>query len=173
LAAPRICDVGTGSGNLAIAIAKSHPGTHVTAIDISIDALAVARGNAEKHGVASRITFTLGDLFAPLDNDDRFDFVVSNPPYIPTSLLASLPAGVRDYEPRLALDGGPDGYHVFDRLTTDARRYLNLGGWLIVEIGAPQSGPARQRLTDHGSYEVAATVHDYSGHPRVLKARRV
>src|SRR5208282_420542 len=114
-----------------------------------------------------------GDLFGPLDQDERFDFVVSNPPYIPTSELPRLPVGVRDYEPKVALEGGPDGYRVFERLIAEASRFLKPGGWLIVEIGAPQSEPASQRLTTHGGYELAATVHDYGGHPRVLKARRV
>jgi release factor glutamine methyltransferase len=173
LAAPSIIDIGTGSGNLAIAIAQQHPGAGITATDISSDALAVARGNAEKHGVADRIAFVHGDLFAAMGGDASFDFVVSNPPYIPTSEVPRLPIGVRDYEPRLALDGGPDGYQVFERLISEAARFLKPGGWLMVEIGAPQAERARQRLTEHGGYELAATVRDFSGHPRVLKARRV
>jgi len=173
LAAPRIIDIGTGSGNLAVAIAKHHGGASVAAVDKSADALAVARRNAEKHGAAGRIAFVQGDLFAPLAKEEPFDFVVSNPPYIPTSELPHLPVGVRDYEPSLALDGGPDGYRVFERLIGEAAPFLKPGGWLIVEIGAPQEEPARRRLTAHGGYELEATVHDYSGHPRVLKARRV
>ena len=170
---PRIIDIGTGSGNLAVALAKHLPGAAVTAVDISGDALAVARRNAEKHGVADRIAFVQGDLFAPLLEKEPFDFAVSNPPYIPTSELPGLPPGVRDYEPRLALDGGSDGYQVFERLIRDAAPLLKPGGWLIVEIGAPQETAARQRLMAHGGYELAATLHDYAGHPRVLKARRV
>jgi release factor glutamine methyltransferase len=172
LPAPRIIDIGTGSGNLAIALARQLPTARVTAVDVSADALAVARRNAEKHGVAQRVTFVQGDLFATLGPEERFDFVVSNPPYIAQSDLPNLPVGVRDYEPRLALDGGPDGYRVFERLIGDALRHLIPGGWLIVEIGSPQEAPARQRLGNLGAYELAATVYDYSGHPRVLKARR-
>ena len=170
LAAACILDIGTGSGNLAVAIAKHHLGAHVTAVDISTDALGVARRNAEKHGVAARITFLQGDLFTPLQNSERFDFIVSNPPYIPTSELPHLPIGVRQYEPHLALDGGQDGYGVFERLIAEAPHFLNPGGWLIVEIGAPQEETARQRLAAKG-YQLAPTVHDYGGHPRVLKAR--
>jgi release factor glutamine methyltransferase len=170
--APRIIDIGTGSGNLAVALAKQHPGAQIVAVDLSADALAVAQRNASRHGVAERISFVQGDLFAPLDGDERFDFVVSNPPYIAVPELPRLPPGVRDYEPQVALDGGPDGYRVFERLIAEAAPRLNDGGWLIVEIGAPQEAPARQRLGAHGGYELAPTVHDFSGHPRVLKASR-
>ncbi|HYV36098.1 MAG TPA: peptide chain release factor N(5)-glutamine methyltransferase [Gemmataceae bacterium] len=171
--APRIIDIGTGSGNLAIAIAKRHAGASVTAVDISEDALAVARRNAEKHGVGERIRFLKGDLFGAIGAGETFDFVVSNPPYIPIAEIARLQPGVRDYEPHLALDGGPDGYRIFDRLIEAATAFLTSGGWLIVEIGAPQEERARERLTAHGGYVLADTVRDYSGHPRVLKARRI
>jgi release factor glutamine methyltransferase len=173
LPAPRIIDIGTGSGNLAVAIARHHAGARVTAVELSADALEVARRNAARHAVADRIIFLQGDLFAAVDPAERFDFVVSNPPYIPESDLPRLPIGVRDYEPRLALDGGPDGYRVFERLVAEAARHLNPGGWLIVEIGAPQEATARRLLTGHGGYEVQPTVRDYSGHPRVLKARKL
>jgi release factor glutamine methyltransferase len=171
LTGPRIVDIGTGSGNLAVALARQLPAAQVTAIDVSADALAIARRNADKHGVAQRISFVEGDLFAALDAAERFHFVVSNPPYIAQEDLPKLPIGVRDYEPHLALDGGPDGYRVFERLVGDARRHLHPGGWLIVEIGAPQEVPARQRIGGLEEYELAPTVYDYSGHPRVLKAR--
>jgi release factor glutamine methyltransferase len=168
---PRILDIGTGSGNLPVALAKQHKGARLTTVDISGDALAVARANAQRHGVADRITFLHGDLFAPL-GDEVFEFIVSNPPYIAQSDLPRLPVGVRDYEPRQALDGGPDGYAVFERLVRDARRHLAPGGWLIVEIGAPQEATARARIERQGSYELLPTVRDFSGHPRVLKARQ-
>jgi release factor glutamine methyltransferase len=173
LAAPRICDIGTGSGNLAVAIAKHQPGAQVTAVDISADALAIARRNAEKHGAAERIAFVQSDLFNSLETVDRFDFVVSNPPYIPASELQGLPVGVRDYEPHLALSGGPDGFQMADRLFAEAAAFLKPGGWLIIEIGAPQEAATRQRLAAHGGYQLEPTVYDFSGHPRVLKARRV
>jgi release factor glutamine methyltransferase len=171
LPAPRIVDIGTGSGNLAVALAKQLPTAHVTAIDLSTDALAVARRNAEKLGVAERVTLLEGDLFGPVP-DACFHFVISNPPYIPRSDLANLPVGVRDYEPALALDGGADGYRIFERLVTAALGHLDLGGWLIVEIGSAQEKPARERISAHREYELAATVFDHSGHPRVLKAQR-
>jgi release factor glutamine methyltransferase len=170
--APRVLDVGTGAGNLAIAIAHQHKGAQVTAVDLSADALAVARRNAERHGVAERIRFLAGDLFEPLAAGERFEFIVSNPPYIPHDDIPALPVGVRHCEPHLALDGGPDGYQVFDRLIAGARDYLVPGGYLLVEIGAPQESPARQRLGACPGYELGPTVHDYSGHPRVLCAQR-
>ena len=171
LTAPRIIDIGTGSGNLAVALAKQLPAAHVTGIDLSAEALAVARRNAEKLGVAGRVTLLEGDLFGPVLGS-HFDFVVSNPPYISRSDLPNLPVGVRDFEPSLALDGGPDGYRVFERLITAALGHLHLGGWLIVEIGSAQENPARERISAHREYELAATVFDHSGHPRVLKAQR-
>jgi release factor glutamine methyltransferase len=169
---PRVLDVGTGSGNIAIAVAKQHPGALVTATDLSGDALAVAQRNADRNGLAGRIRFLLGDLLAPIPAGEQFDFILSNPPYIPSEDIPQLPGGVREYEPRMALDGGPGGFAVFERLIDQARRYLVPGGSLIVEIGSPQEQPARQRLAAFPEYELADTVHDHSGHPRVLRARR-
>jgi release factor glutamine methyltransferase len=172
MAEPRVLDVGTGSGCLAVAVAKYHKAARVTAVDVSPEALAVAARNAAAHGVAERVRFLEGDLFAPLPAGAAFDFVLSNPPYIPHGDLATLPAGVRDYEPHRALDGGPDGFAVFDRLFAGAFAFLEPGGHLIVEIGSPQERPAREKIGGHGGYELADTVHDSSGHPRVLRARR-
>jgi release factor glutamine methyltransferase len=171
MARPRVVDIGTGSGNIAVAAARQHPRAEVTAVDLSSEALAVAARNADRHGVTGRVRFLHGDMFAPIPADERFDFVLSNPPYIAREDLDRLPAGVRDYEPHLALNGGPGGYVVFDRLIGQARDYLAPGGWLIVEIGAPQEEPARRRIAALGRYELTPTVHDYSGHPRVLCAR--
>jgi release factor glutamine methyltransferase len=168
---PRILDVGTGSGNLAIAVAHQHLGALVTAIDRSSDALAVAQRNAQKHNVNERIRFLPGDLFAPLGPDERFDFILSNPPYIPHGDLEKLPPGVRDFEPKMALDGGSDGFSVFECLLDQGKTFLEPGLFLIIEIGAPQEKPARERFEKFSEYELAATIHDYSGHPRVLRAR--
>jgi release factor glutamine methyltransferase len=182
---PRVLDIGTGSGNLAVAVAHQHKGAQVTAIDISPEALAVARRNAERHKVADRIRFLLGDLFAPLNANtsstnhhspltthQQFDFILSNPPYIAHEDMNKLPIGVRQYEPHQALDGGPGGFAVFDQLIADAPKFLKKGGYLIVEIGSPQEKPARERLTAHGAYELGETIRDGSGHPRVLCARK-
>jgi release factor glutamine methyltransferase len=168
---PCVLDIGTGSGAIAVAVAKHLKGARVTAVDLSPEALAVAARNAAKHGVADRVRFLQGDLFAPIPAGEHFDFVLSNPPYIPHDELAKLPVGVRDYEPQRALDGGPDGYAVFDRLVEGARGYLKSGGCLIVEIGSPQEARARQRIESFADYELGKTIHDHSGHPRVLRAR--
>ncbi|HZZ80529.1 MAG TPA: peptide chain release factor N(5)-glutamine methyltransferase [Gemmataceae bacterium] len=167
---PRVIDIGTGSGAIAIAIAKHHPTADVTAIDKSADALAVAKENAAKIGV-DRIRFLHGDLFAPLAADEQFDFIVSNPPYIADAEMAKLPVGVRQYEPHDALKGGPDGFVVFDRLIAEARTRLAPGGYLIVEIGTAQEKPARDKLSAIPTFTLLPTVFDFSGHPRVLVAK--
>jgi release factor glutamine methyltransferase len=169
---PAILDVGSGSGCLPVALAKQHKTAMLTAVDISHEALVVAKRNAVKHGVSDRILFLLGDLFAPLPEFMKFDIIISNPPYIPTGDLATLEAGVRDFEPRLALDGGPTGFEVFDRLIAGAVARLKPGGYLIVEIGSPQELTARRKIEAIGDYELAATIRDSAGHPRVLRARR-
>jgi release factor glutamine methyltransferase len=171
MTAPRVLDVGTGSGNLAIAVAHQHQGAEVTAVDKSSEALAVAARNAARHKVAERIRFLLGDLFVPIPKDASFDFILSNPPYIPTREIAHLEPGVRDYEPHYALDGGTDGYAVLDKLITQAKSYLTPGGYLIVEIGAPQHEEARRRIAALPEYELGETIYDGSRHPRVLRAR--
>lgn len=170
LDAPRILDVGTGSGALAIALAKNLPAAQVAAIDQSSDALKVARANADKHAAAVR--FLHGDLFAPLDRADRFQIILCNPPYIPTEEIQKLAPGVRDFEPRAALDGGPDGFALFDRLLAESGKHLAPGGHLLIEIGSPQEKPARAKIERLADFELAATIKDYSGHPRVLKMRR-
>jgi release factor glutamine methyltransferase len=168
---PHILDIGTGSGCLAVAVAKHHKTARVTAVDISPEALGVASANAGKHGVAERIRFLHGDLFGPIPATERFDFILSNPPYIPHDDIDKLAPGVRDYEPRAALDGGADGFAVFDRLIAEAPAHLKTGGYLVIEIGSPQEAPAREKLSRYAGYELAKTVHDGSGHPRVLLAR--
>lgn len=165
----RVLDIGTGSGAIAISVAKKLPDAQVTAIDIREEALAVAGRNAARHGV-ERIRFLHGDLFAPIPAGETFDFILSNPPYIATEDIPTLPVGVRDYEPHTALDGGPGGYGVLERLLDEAPRYLQPGGALIVEIGAPQEQPVRERFQARAGYALAPTIHDYARHPRVLCA---
>ena len=169
---PAILDIGTGSGCLAVAVAKLHKTAQVTAVDISSEALAVASENARKHGVIERIRFLQGDLFAPIPAGERFDFILSNPPYIPHDDIAKLAPGVRDYEPHTALDGGADGFAVFDRLIAAAPAHLKPEGHLLIEIGSPQEERARERIERYGGYELVNVALDGSGHPRVLIARK-
>ena len=171
MTAPAVLDIGTGSGCLAVSVAKYHKTAQVTATDVSAAALAVASRNAAKHGVADRIRFLEGDLYAPLPAGERFDFILSNPPYIPHGDIPALPVGVRDFEPHVALDGGPDGYAVFDRLIAGAADRLKPGGYLIVEIGSPQEEQARRRIEALGVFDLGKTIIDGSGNPRVLRAR--
>lgn len=168
LASPRIVDVGAGSGAVAVTLAKLLPAADVTAVDISPSALAIAKANSASFA-EGRVRFLEGDLLAPVAGEE-FDLVVSNPPYIPTEDIPKLPVGVRDYEPKVALDGGPGGYAVIQRLAAQAHPRLKPGGFLIVEIGSPQEANVRRILSE--AYQVAPTVFDHSGHPRVIKAKR-
>lgn len=170
--APRALDIGTGSGCIAISVAHRNKVARVLAVDISEDALAVARRNAEKHGVSGRVRFQRSDLFAGIDPGARFDFILSNPPYIPTGDIAVLHKDIRDHEPRPALDGGPDGFAVFDRLIADAPRFLNHGGWLMLEIGVDQEAMARKKLEAIPALQIERTIKDGDGRPRVLAAQR-
>lgn len=169
---PACVDVGTGSGNLALACLHQHPTARFLAVDVSPEALAVAAGNAETLGLARRVEFRRGDLLDPVAADGPFDAIVSNPPYIATAEVARLEPGVRDYEPHLALDGGPDGLDVVRRLVEQAVPALKPGGHLILEIGSDQEGPVRALLGDRAELEVAPTVEDGAQHPRVIRATR-
>jgi release factor glutamine methyltransferase len=168
---PTILDLGTGSGNIAVAVAHQLKSARVTAVDVSQEALGVAQRNAKKHGVSDRITSLQGNLFEPLSTEGPFDFILSNPPYIPSADMANLAIGVRDYEPHLALDGGADGFAVFDRIVDQARTFLKPGGYLILEIGAPQEVHAREKLGRIADYDLGLTIPDGAGHPRVLRAK--
>lgn len=168
----RAVDVGTGSGCLAIAAVRQHPDARFVAIDISRAALDVAERNAAALNVADRIDFRLGDLLEPVAALEPFDVIVSNPPYIPTGEIERLEKGVRDYEPHIALDGGPDGLGVVRRLIGQAARHLKPGGHLILEIGDAQEEPVRSIIGQQPNLALAPTVYDLNKHPRVIRATR-
>lgn len=170
-ASPRIVDVGCGSGCIAIALAKSLPEASVFATDLSGAALAVARENAHRHAVSERVTFFLGDLLSPLTHDERFDLVVSNPPYIAEAEIPRLEPEVSEHEPILALAGGPDGLDVIRRLVPAARDALTAGGRLIFEIGAGQEDVAVEIVASAG-LELLRIAKDLAGIPRVVVARK-
>ncbi len=162
---PRIVDVGTGSGAIAVAIAHALPRSHVTAVDFYPAALEIAHRNAERHGVTDRITLLQSDLLAAL-GAEQFDVVVSNPPYIADGEL--LEPQVANYEPQSALYAGPTGLEIYQRLIPQARTALKPRGWLIMEIGYGQQ-PALQTLL--GDWREVTFVPDLQGIQRVILAR--
>ena len=166
--APRIADVGTGSGALAITLAKLRADAAVVASDVSPAALEVARANAER--LTAAVTFVEGDLAAPLAAHAPFTLIVANLPYVPTGELAALPPDVRT-EPALALDGGADGLDLVRRLIADAPALLAPGGVLALEIGAGQAEATRALLVAAGFTDVQ-TRKDLGGIERVVSGVR-
>lgn len=166
---PMLCEIGTGTGCIPIAIAKNHPGAKLTTIDQSAAATAVAEQNAETHNVADRINFLNGDLFAPLDDESRFDFVISNPPYITDAERETLQADVRLHEPESALFAGVDGLDVIRRLIEASPRYLESGGHILFEISDEQAAPCTDLLTT-AEYADIRVFKDLSGLRRVMHA---
>jgi release factor glutamine methyltransferase len=170
-AAPlKIADVGTGSGILAVCAAKYVPEARVTAIDISPAALAVARRNAERHGVGGRIEFVESNLFERLPAGARFDCILSNPPYVATGEMESLPADVREHEPRIALEAGELGTAVIEPLIAQAGERLNQGGLLIIEVSPMIAERVEHLIREDGQFEPQATIRDAAGHPRIVQA---
>jgi release factor glutamine methyltransferase len=171
-----IADIGTGSGCLAIALAKELPAATIYATDISPAALAVARRNAGRHGVASRIHFLESDLSRPVAGDgakeSAFDLIVSNPPYIPARDANSLAREVRDHEPAIALYGGEEGYELYSGLIGLAERHLKPGGLFVAELGH-DSLPAVQPLLDARHWAAVGVSNDLAGIPRVIAAERL
>jgi release factor glutamine methyltransferase len=170
---PRLCDVGTGSGAIAIALAVQTPAAEVVAIDVSEPALAVARGNATRHGVAERVRFVAGDLLAPVAAEAPFDVIVANLPYVPSPERPQLMPEVRDHEPALALFGGIDGLDVVRRLLTAVPERLAPGGLVGLEIGAGQWPTVRALLESSAAFTQVRSVADLAGHARVALAERV
>lgn len=163
-----VLDIGTGSGCIAVSLQKKLPMADVTASDISEAALAVATRNALRHG--STIEFLLGSLFAPVAGR-RFDLIVSNPPYIPTTDIESLDQEVRDYDPRTALDGGSDGLDLYRLLIPSAVNYLNHEGWLLVEIGVGQVNDVQQLFCQGNKFHDPIIAIDSGGIERVVGAQ--
>jgi release factor glutamine methyltransferase len=167
---PRIVDVGTGSGVIAVALAHKLPTAQITATDVSAEALIVARENAERNRVADRIRFLEGDLLAPVTGT-QFEFAVSNPPYVPESDRGSLAVEVREYEPAQALFAGGDGLSIYRCLIPGARALLVPGGFLALEIGCGQDTAVRGLLAD-SSFERIEFTADLQGIPRVVVGRK-
>lgn len=169
-----VVDVGTGSGAIAVAVAVACPGAVVYATEVSPAALAYARANAARHPVEARVLFCPGDLLDALSGrglEGCVDVVVSNPPYIARRRWGSLPKEVREFEPRVSLDGGEDGLDVYRRLAPLCLPYLSSGGRLLLECGEGQAGPV-SGLLEAAGWQVERIHCDYAGIQRVLEARR-
>jgi len=169
---PVVIDLCTGSGAIAVAVASERPDVVVYATEIAEATAEVARENAERCGVADRVTVLTGDLFAPLPAElgGRVAVVASNPPYIPTADLADLPAEVGGFEPRLALDGGPDGLDVVRRIVADARAWLPSGGTLVIETDTTAAEEAVKLMA--AWYEGTKVVRDLTGRDRIATGRK-
>lgn len=172
LEAPLVLDVCTGSGCIGLSIAQEHPGSRVVAGDISPVAVTVAKENADRLGLSERIDVVESDLFGGVDEGLRgsVDVVVSNPPYVPSAELATLPAEVGGFEPMLALDGGPDGLDVFRRLAAEGSVWLRPGGLIAVELHESRVQTAAEEAVEW--YQEVEVVADLAGRDRVLVARR-
>jgi release factor glutamine methyltransferase len=167
----RALDFGTGSGCLAIALAVNCPAANIVAVDVSAEALALAQENATHQGVAERVAFMLGNGLATLSRDMDFDLLIANPPYIPSSEIDSLQPEVRDYDPRLALDGGPDGLEFYRHLASEGICLVKIGGKLMLELGDGQQASVTN-IFQNENWIVERVVKDYSHQPRILIARR-
>ncbi len=167
---PRIVDVGTGSGAIAVALARHLKGAAITAIDISAMALAVARENAEMNCVFQQINWFEGDLLEPVA-ERQFEIVVSNPPYVPEIDRATLSVEVRDHEPGIALFSGGDGLDIYQRLIPAAFGVLVAGGFVALEIGYGQSVEVGDLLSDSG-FQLIEFFSDLQNIPRVAVAHR-
>ena len=175
-----ILDLGTGSGIIAIVLAFEFPAAEVTAIDLSYNALKVAKHNAKRHKVAERIHFINSDWFGGISSKNKYDLVLANPPYIAKDILEkpfgqtceSLQPEVGSYEPHLALDGGERGIKQIRRIAQAVGEILNPGGWFFMEIGADQAEDVSGIFKGAASYDNIAIHNDYAGLSRVFQARK-
>jgi len=169
-------DLCTGSGCIAVCLAKELPSARIFATDTSGKALVVARENARRHGLADRIRFFEGDLFAPLDEldvHDQVDIIVSNPPYVPSGDRPLLQPEVRDYEPAMALFAGPEGTTVHRRIIGKAHEFLKRRGVLIMEMGLGQVEALTRMIEETGAYGTPAILKDLAGIERVIVLKKI
>ena len=172
---PSVLEIGTGSGAIAVALAKEVKHLFLVATDISRDAIILARENAKAAGVQRQIEFVNGDLFSPLrpSREKRpFDLIVSNPPYIVRRKICTLAKEVKDYEPTIALNGGEDGLGFYRRIIPEAPGYLRAGGWLLLEVALGQGSDVSDLIEEEGSFYQPECIPDLSGIGRVVKAQR-
>lgn len=170
---PGILDLGTGSGAIAISLAKEIQNATIWASDISFEALAVARANAKRHNLDRRIRFCQGDLWQPFSNSSTpFDVIISNPPYIPAEAFNALSPEVRYYEPRIALDGHESGMHFITRVIEEGGTYLKPGGWLLIEMDPDQTEKALCLIDSTRRFSFRERLMDYRKRYRLVKAQK-
>ena len=163
----RILDLCTGSGCILLSLLNYANGSTGVGTDLSEGAIAVAKENALKLGLSERCDWKAGDLFEAVDPGEKFDIIVSNPPYIRSETIGELAPEVRIHEPRMALDGGDDGLYFYKRIIPEAADYLRTGGMLFLEIGYDQAEQVGALMKDAGYYEVR-TIKDYGGNDRIV-----
>ncbi len=169
----RFMEVGTGSGAIAIALAKELQECFILAEDISWRAILVAKENARIQGVSDNIRFLVGDLFPPLrEGKPLFDLILSNPPYVPSSQIGTLPREIAEFEPRIALDGGLDGLEPLRGIVKGSGSFLKDGGWLMLEFGDGQGEAVEEMIRNTGYFARPCIIKDHSGGDRVIRARR-
>ncbi len=169
----KILDLGTGSGALAVCLARELEDASLWASDISEEALEIARLNAKNHGVDERIDFLLGDLWEPFVGQGlTFDVIVTNPPYIASEAFDTLSPEVRDHEPRVALDGGEGGMLYIEMIIRDGTEYLNPGGWLLIEMDPGQTTKALSLMDENVQYREKRRIKDYAHQYRVVAAQK-
>ena len=171
LRAGKVLELGTGSGAIVVSLAKAALHYLYMANDISLPALEIAKKNACRI-VGNKICFFAGDWFSSLKNTSGFDLIVSNPPYIPLADIQSLASEVREYEPKIALDGGDDGLLCFRTILKEAHQYLVSGGILLLEMGFDQKESMENLVKLHPEYESIEFIRDLSGHNRVVKIKK-
>jgi len=169
---PRVLDLGTGSGAIALAIAQEWPAAIVFATDASEAALAVARRNAAASGLDERVEFRAGDWFDAVGGDDRYEIIVSNPPYIAEGEAEVLPRDVRDHEPASALFSGPSGLEALREIIEESPRHLVAGGLLALELAESRAREVASWLEGAHDWSGVELIDDLAGQPRVLLARR-
>ncbi|MEW4562215.1 peptide chain release factor N(5)-glutamine methyltransferase [Bremerella sp. JC770] len=167
-----VLDIGTGSGIIAVTVAKQAPKASVLASDISEKALAVAKQNAEKHGVSERVEFVAGDLFSAVPDGSQFDVIVSNPPYIAQSERPMMDAHVIEHEPHVALFADDEGTAVLRRILDEATNYLKPGGWLLLEFSPMIAKRIAKLAKETGYYEQISIGKDLAKHDRFLIAKK-
>lgn len=166
LPSPRFLEIGIGSGCIAVSILKNLPAASAVGVDVSKEALEVARSNATRHSVDARLRLEAGDVYDRLAAE-RYDLIVSNPPYVPSSDLAGLQPEVRDHEPHVALSDGGDGLSIVKRIIHGAPSFLKPGGWLLIEIGFSQAGEVRKMVAAE-TWESLDILPDLQGIPRMV-----